>query len=219
MVELDHVFVLCAAGAPEATALARVGLQEGSPNEHPGQGTACRRFFFRNAYLELLWVGDAAEAQTDPARSTRLWERWSRRREGANPFGIVLRPDGKAGDLDAPFATWSYRPSYLPPSVAIELAVGTPLEEPELFYMRWARRPDATRREPVDHPVPSTDVTSVRIGVPGPRPLSEAARAAEAAGVVGFHSAEDHLMTLGLDGEARGHVADLRPDLPLVLRW
>jgi hypothetical protein len=33
-------------------------LTEGTPNIHPGQGTANRRFFFRNAMLELLWVND-----------------------------------------------------------------------------------------------------------------------------------------------------------------
>ena len=65
--ELDHVFVMCDVGAPEAAALHALGLREGSPNTHPGQGTACRRFFFGNAYLELVWVTDAAEAQA-PAR-------------------------------------------------------------------------------------------------------------------------------------------------------
>jgi hypothetical protein len=39
--ELDHVFVMCDADAPDATALASVGLIEGAPNVHPGQGTAC----------------------------------------------------------------------------------------------------------------------------------------------------------------------------------
>jgi hypothetical protein len=60
--QLDHVFILCDRGAPEADALVRLGIREGSGNTHPGQGTACRRFFFSNVYLELLWVEDAAEA-------------------------------------------------------------------------------------------------------------------------------------------------------------
>jgi hypothetical protein len=41
-------------------------MAEGEPNTHPGQGTACRRFFFRNAFLELVWVRDPAEAQGEP---------------------------------------------------------------------------------------------------------------------------------------------------------
>jgi hypothetical protein len=47
-VELDHAFIACRPGAPEADALLRQGFVEGSPNTHPGQGTANRRFFFDN---------------------------------------------------------------------------------------------------------------------------------------------------------------------------
>ena len=43
--ELDHVFVNTAPGAPEADQLLSFGLVEGSSNVHPGQGTANRRFF------------------------------------------------------------------------------------------------------------------------------------------------------------------------------
>jgi len=32
------------------------GMREGSPNVRPGEGTANRRFFFRNGMLELRWV-------------------------------------------------------------------------------------------------------------------------------------------------------------------
>jgi hypothetical protein len=80
MPELDHVFIFCSEGAPEADALAQRGVTEGSSNAHPGQGTANRRFFFGNAYLELLWVSDPVEARSEEVHRTRLWERWSRRR-------------------------------------------------------------------------------------------------------------------------------------------
>jgi Glyoxalase-like domain len=75
--EIDHVFVCAAFGAPEAEQLIAFGLTEGSRNRHPGQGTANRRFFFRNAMLELLWVESAEEAQGDNVRRLGLWERWS----------------------------------------------------------------------------------------------------------------------------------------------
>jgi hypothetical protein len=52
-VEFDHMFICTQLGAPEADRLVAFGLSEGTPNSHPGQGTACRRFFFRNAMLEL----------------------------------------------------------------------------------------------------------------------------------------------------------------------
>ena len=81
--ELDHLFVMTAAGAPEADALAAHGFVEGAPNRHPGQGTANRRFFFGNAFLEFLWVEDEAEAQGDVVARTRLFDRWQGRGTGA----------------------------------------------------------------------------------------------------------------------------------------
>ncbi len=218
-VELDHVFVCCAPGAPEAASLARLGLTEGSPNTHPGQGTACRRFFFGNAYLELFWVADPGEAQGERTSPTRLWERWSGRREGASPFGIVLRPSPDARERHPPFATWSYRPQYMPPDLAIEIATGTPLSEPELFYIPFARRPDALGREPITHASGFREMSALKVGLPAPGALSRAARQAKAAGVLSFVTEAEHVMTLGFDGERVGEARDLRPELPLVLRW
>jgi len=61
--QCDHLFICTCVDASAAEWLAAFGLKEGEPNVHPGQGTACRRFFFRKAYLELLWVRDPREAQ------------------------------------------------------------------------------------------------------------------------------------------------------------
>jgi hypothetical protein len=139
--ELDHIFIMCDVDAPEATALTTVGLVEGPPNVHPGQGTACRRFAFPQQYLELVWVADATEAQND---RTRLWERWSLRRRGACPFGLVFRIDG---GTTVPFPTWSYRPRYLPAGVSLEMAADTPIREPEFFVLPpGSRRTDRPRQ-------------------------------------------------------------------------
>lgn len=59
--ELDHLFVCTAAGAPEAEEFLRCNLREAPANQHSGQGTANRRFSFANAMIELLWVSDTKE--------------------------------------------------------------------------------------------------------------------------------------------------------------
>jgi Glyoxalase-like domain len=214
---LDHVFILCSPGAPEATSLARFGLTEGSSNTHPGQGTACRRFFFHNAYLELLWVSDVEEAQSPISRATRLFDRWSARKSGASPFGVVLRPSGAGSGLP-PFQSWKYRPAYLPSSLSLDVAVGTLLSEPELFYFGSPRGPGELREQPVDHAVPLREVTSVRIAVQGPPTL--ALQAVEATGLVAFPAAAEPFMLLGfLGADAEVGSVDFRPELPLALRW
>src|SRR4029453_6714840 len=109
---IDHVFICCSVGAaPEADALVRLGLNEGRPTTHPGHGTACRRFLFDTAYLELLWGADPREAQADEVLPTRLFERWSKRQDGACPFAIIFRPGEEPGAAGAPFPTWWVRAS------------------------------------------------------------------------------------------------------------
>jgi hypothetical protein len=164
-------------------------------------------------------VSDPAEAQREPVRQTRLFERWSKRAEGACPFGIVLRPAIDAAGANPPFPTWTYHPAYLPPHLAIQVAVDTPLSEPELFYLAFSRPRDAAEQEPFTHSLPATEITGLAIGLPGVKPRSLAAHTVEAMGLVSFSAADDYVMVLTLDRGARSRAADLRPGLPLILRW
>ena len=58
--QIDHIF--CFTDAPQAAAeeLLAFGLTEGSNRVHPGQGTANRKFYFENFFLEILWLQDEA---------------------------------------------------------------------------------------------------------------------------------------------------------------
>lgn len=199
--QLDHVFILCAVDAPEAAALSALGLKEGPPNSHPGQGTACRRFMFANAYLELLWVLDEREVRSEGAERTRLWERWSLRNDGACPFGIVLRPSVDPRVEGPPFPTWPYCPSYLPPGLAIDVAVDTPLNEPEFFYLGFqAERAQLTTDRALG--LGAATITNVSIGTPVQQ-RSMAARPAELSGILSFHASGEHVLSLTFDAAIR----------------
>ncbi len=215
---LDHLFICTAVDAPEVEALTEVGLVEGTPNRHPGQGTACRRFFFRNMYLELIWVHDRDEACTEAVQPLALWERWSGRHSGACPFGVVVRPAHGDGNGAPPFRTWAYRPSYLPPGVGFDIAADVALTEPMFVWTGAPRRPHVGA-EPTAHRIGST-VTGVRITSPvaGDR-RSEAARVLADSGTVVFDTGDVHRLELTLDGGRGGKVADLSDTLPLRLRW
>jgi hypothetical protein len=218
-VERDHVFILCAVDAPEAAALSRLGLKEGPPNTHPGQGTACRRFMFHNAYIELLWVCDERQVRSPSVQRTRLWERWSQRGQPACPFGIVLRPTDNAPAGEPPFPTWAYTPDYLAAGLAIDVAMDTPLNEPEFFYLGFQRRRTLPAHEPFAHAIPATVITDVKLGTPVPGQQSPASRSAVAGGVLSFSPSSDYVLGLTFDGAETGSTADLRPDVPLVLHW
>ena len=90
MFELDHLFLWARMGGLEADRLVAFGLTEGEPNTHLGQGTACRRFFFRNAYLEVLWVHDPIEAEAEAVRPAGLWARWCGQATGASRHRTAL---------------------------------------------------------------------------------------------------------------------------------
>jgi hypothetical protein len=220
MVELDHLFVWVSPGGPEADRLVAFGLNEGPPNTHPGQGTACRRFFFRNAYLEVLWACDEAELQSEAIRLTGLWERCSGRASGASPFGLAVRSVRPGGE--APFPCWDYRPPYMPPGQAIPVAQGVPECEPWWFYIRGGQRPDDPGRPkpmPLEHSVGFREITRIRFTGPGLGSPSEAARAVLAACPVTLTEGTEHLAEITFDGGGQGQGADFRPSLPLVFRW
>jgi glyoxalase-like protein len=212
MLAIDHAFICCSRGAPEARALLELGLIEGSGNRHPGQGTANRRFFFANAYLELLWVSDEDEARGPETKDTRLWQRWSQRHDASCPFGILLRSD----ESPLPFETWSYKPDYLPAGTSIEFARGVPVTEPELAVIASAG-PVAPLKEPIEHRVPIRRVSKIDVFVPTTEPLSKPAAALHERGVVTFNAGGGYLLEFGFTS-GQPLRFDLRPVLPLVFR-
>ena len=219
--ELDHVFLRATVAAPEAEQLRRFGLSEGSGNTHPGQGTANRRFFFHNAFLELLWIADEAEIGSATTRPTRLAEHLAS--DAASPFGICFRPSAAAASKDAPpFPAWQYAPKYLPPGMTIAVARDTPVAEPMCFFLAQATAPGtapAGRRQPLDHPAGLREISFIRLTVPGARAWSSAALAAMASGEVEMVEGAAHLLEIGFDGGLAGRVHDFRPGLPLVFRY
>jgi hypothetical protein len=220
--EIDHLFICASPGGVEATHLTTFGLTEGASNTHPGQGTACRRFFFANCYIELLWISNAAEAASEATRSIGIGERWENRARGACPFGIAFRPR-TPHDPIAPFSTWAYQPSYLRAPLSIHVATNTMIQsEPMLFYLPFAQRPDihpAATRQPLRHPAGLREVTRVTLISPRTNGLSPAMTAVIGSGLLQLHLGPEYLLELGFDGESRGQQVDFRPFLPLAFRW
>jgi hypothetical protein len=220
--ELDHVLICTSVEAPEAARLADLGLTEGASNTHPGQGTACRRFFFRNVYVELLWVHNAAEARSEQVYPTRLWNRWSGRENGVCSIGFCFRPDG-SHSKEPPFSTWEYRPSYLPEPLCIHIGSNVELlTEPMLCYLAFAQRPDRyppAKRAPMDHIAGLSEITRAEFVTPHAESASPILRAAMTEGLVQLRSGTEYLVELGFDGERRGQRANCRPELPLVICW
>jgi hypothetical protein len=213
--ELDHIMIFCNVGAPEAGALTEQGLHEGPGNTHPGQGTANRRFFFPNAYLELLWIENALEAGRPEVRGTRLLERWQRRAAGDCPFGLVFRP-GPKGPVEPP-KSWTYAPQYFPPGFSIEVARDVPPNEPLLFYLPFAKAALVENNvELAEDTVQIGPITGVTVHLPETQALSPALTALVASGALSVEPAREYLLDLFHAG-GPSQILDLRPQLALRL--
>jgi hypothetical protein len=210
--ELDHIIIFCDVGAPEADSLKERGLHEGPANSHPGQGTANRRFFFPNVYLELLWVENPVEASAPPASTTQLFDRWARRKDGSCPFGLVFRPGGRAAV--APIAATPYSPRYFPPGFTIDVASGLPQNEPPLFYLPFARAALVEDSKPAGDKHTIGAIVGVTLHLPGTDKLSPALDALVAAGVISIEPAREYLLEVLHVGGSTEFI-DLRPELPL----
>ena len=228
--EFDHLFICTDIDAENADRLVSLGVVEGASSQHPGQGTANRRFFFHNAMVEFLWVHDPTEAQSEAVRRTRLWERW-RDRDRVCPFGICLRP-GQGSSRAVPsevrsalsaFPSWEYRPPYLPASLSI--AVGNnseELTEPMLFQIPFGKRPDQAppeKAQPLEHPLGLREITRVEVVTPiAARPSLELQAVLDTQQVK-LRTGETYCIELGFDGEAKKQQVDFRPELPLMIYW
>ncbi len=213
-IELDHVFVCVGPGAPEAEKLIRFGLHEGLPNEHPGQGTACRRFGFANAMIELLWVSDPLEAQNEGTRRTLLWERWSARGSGASPFGVCVRPTNPPAE-ESPFPAWVYRPTYLSDPLVMHIAEAG-VEEPMWVHLGFLRRADRERWF-VDHPAGIREITGMTLIAPAPLRSTASQRIIENE-ILSSRKGAKPLLEIEFDNR-RNQTVDFRPCLPLIFRF
>jgi len=213
-IELDHVFVCASPCAPEAEEFVRFGLHEGPPNEHPGQGTSCRRFSFANAMIELIWVSDPRDTQSEATRRTLLWDRWSAREGGASPFGVCVRPVNPQNP-ELPFPAWEYRPAYLPDPLVMHIAESG-VEEPMWIYLGFLRRADREQWF-AEHPAGLREITGLSLINPVPLRSTASQRMIENK-ILSSREGAKPLLEIEFDGKRRNQVADFRPYLPIVFR-
>ena len=225
MTTLDHLFVLVRGAAPGeparavadeiAGAFERAGFRRAASRRHAGQGTENRRFVVGDFMFELLFLVSAEEAEAPRTAPLALGARFGG--ADASPFGFASRPAGAASRA-APWPHVTYRPAYLPPGPAVDVAVGVPPSEPLWFHLAFLD-PDGAAHRAADaprHPNGAARLDAVTLATPVP--LGERSRRIAAGlGVALADGAPAHRVTLRFDGGRRGErlVPDAR--LPLAI--
>jgi len=209
--ELDHFFILAEPGAPAASLLTDIGLVEGTANDHPGQGTSNRRFFFANSMLELLYIRDAREAAAGPGSRLRLTERIADR--SSSPFGLVFKATDESSSEH--FPGWQYFPEYLSADQYFHVGENSDhFDEPLCILL------PQTSSQPTRQPGNGRFdyVTEVRVSFPSRRTSPVLEKVGQCR-MLSLISGESHLMEIVFNGH-RDHLSeDFRPFLPLTISW
>jgi hypothetical protein len=211
--ELDHVFVFvdaadAAPGGRVRTALDGLGLVPSYERRHTGQGTANLCYAFDDAYLELLFVVDAAERDDPAIARNGFAARSAWAASGASPFGVAVRGGPPPGE------TWPYRIAAFPPGLSIP--VSTESDDPRLpflFGSPGTTRPDAWSdgRAGARQTAAGFSTLAVEaVVLPADAPPSPCLDALAAAGVVGAveRRGDRPAMILRLGGRLRLRLPD-----------
>jgi len=223
-IELDHVWIMVSPNAPERAALKDGGFQiSPDTNRHDGQGTASITVEFENAYVELMWpdssvvVAPGLERAAEKFRQRMLW-----RTSGWSPIGIGLRR--VPGSSDAlPFPIWSWTADWMPKGSVMEML--TPRDDtrsPALFIEPRALTDpgeQAARASLYHHPLGCRRITA--IGLVSPKTYQPIAplKYLQAQHILGLEQGDQWLLVLTFDGGKRKQSKDLRPDLPIIVRY
>jgi hypothetical protein len=168
--------------------------------------------------LELVWLEDETEAQSEQTRAMRLWERLSDAEGTASPFGVILRP-APGYEAVCPWHSWTYRPPTMP-GFELEIAADTEMREPMWCFMKNGRPPaefPLQRRQPLEHAAGFHVVTGVSLCCPGVKEGSVTRTMAQQK-VIDLQGGVEPLLKLNFDDCRRGKTPDFRPTLPLIFR-
>ncbi len=216
--EIDHIFVFSPPKANVADELVENGFKESTPNQHIGQGTANRRFLFNGFMLEFIWMSHEEEIRSPPIEPSRLWERSQWKTSGFSPFGLCVREtpnDPKNSVLQHCF---DFQPPYLPNGCSISVCdnLAFPLE-PMLFATPFPK----SRIQPNFKSQHSNQVcTCSGITLQSQqKPESVDFNRLVNQQVVNWQHSEELCMDIEFDHHIQCKTLDLRPNLPLVIRF
>ena len=77
----------------------------------------------------------------------------------------------------------------------------------------------AERQQPREHAAGIKEITGLKITMAGAGGMSKPLAEVENIGIVSFRYGEEHLAEVTFDEGKSGQMQDLRPSLPLILRW
>jgi hypothetical protein len=207
--KIDHIFIF-SNQRQEADTLLEFGLTEGSGRTHPGVGTANRRFFFENFYLEILWVENEAEAKAN--NELGICERSKFQETAYSPFGLCLE---HTPDTHPIFnSAYKFQPDFLPKGKEIEIITNEKL--PWIFRFPPSRE-KKNISEPRLHEVGIRQLTKVTFNLKA-KDFKDILVEIERKSAIVFEEARKDWLILEFDHGRQGKMKEF-DDLLLELRY
>lgn len=228
--EIDHLMIHVAPGAPERAALTQAGFTIAPDlNEHEGQGSASITVELANGFLELAWRDTSVSVTAGLEAVARRFERMGKwRSSGWAPFGIGLRRS--AGTPDSlPFPTRTVRAPWMAPDASLDLISSADTLGPRFWVVSRSmaangvpesesERRRLAQKATFVHANGAKSITAVRVTVPDRSRTPSEDLVAMYSPVV-FARGPEWLLEITFDGGRKGVTRDLRPRLPLVAHF
>jgi hypothetical protein len=213
---LDHMWLVVTPGAPQRTALERVGFRFSTDvNRHDGQGTASIMIDLENGYLELIWPDDSVPVSPGlEVAKTKFLNKMRWRETGWSPIGVGFdRTSSTPATL--PFDTWRVTADWMGAGRSIEML--TPRDMPTALSLFITPIPDDVPAEAQPNGVKR--ITGLTVFSTSAAQLPPSAAFITASGAAKIAVGKDWLMDITFDDGAAHQTRDLRPDLPLVVHF
>ncbi|BCE01827.1 hypothetical protein TYM08_P1890 [Marinicellulosiphila megalodicopiae] len=209
--ELDHFFILTDKPIKAGEVLLEMGLKESVSRNHKGQGTSNRRFEFSNGMLEILYIRDINEANNGPAKNLNLPKRI--KNKDASPFGLIFRRRND-NTLNVPFDGWAYQPDFFEAPKAFHIGDNSEnLAEPLCIYLPFIEPYKAQEKVGTFQTISHIRLTTTI------KVQSKTLRFSGSAHKLDIVTENEHLLELTLDRGKQQLTKDLRPILPLIIKW
>jgi hypothetical protein len=223
-IELDHVWIMVSPEAPERAVLERAGFRISKDvNHHQGTGTSSITMEFENTYLELMWPDPKVPVAQGMGRAAEKYhQRQLWRTSGWCPIGVGFRYATPSNEA-LPFPTWSWSADWMPKGSVMEmLAPRDDTRSPALFIEPRAltdTREQAARASLYHHPIGVRRITAIQLISPKTYQPIAALTYLQKQHLLSIKPGDEWVLELTFDDCKQEKSKDLRPDLPLVIRY
>ena len=227
--QIYYLFAFCKVGKPLVAFLRKLGLNCSNPQNNQEQGTVSTLIFFENVYLELFWIDEKSNlTQSEMMAEFNFMVRANWLTTGASPFGLSLSHPTENTNLST-FTIEAIKIAQKQQSeqlIRLLPSKSINFEEPICSIIpnylatyerlkRFSAIPEQMRTQILD----MRKLTQIKLKIKGDRNLSTSVHKLGNLSNLTIESSKFPLLEMIFDDHKQKKYLDLRPLLPIVMRY